>query len=120
MERPRLELQSLSENLAEKIKLDQGADLATFEPVYTSLAKCAYIDSRAPVSPATPLSVALVPLEQVEQLEAQMSTLLHHMQTLMQKSIAEAEDRIEKRVTCTLSRRFRCLTSALTPLCCVY
>ena len=38
---------------------------------------------------------ALVPLAGVQKLEAQMATLLHHIQPLMQRSITEAEERLE-------------------------
>ena len=35
---------------------------------------------------------ALVPLARVQKLEAQMTTLLHHIQSWMQRSITEAEE----------------------------
>ena len=41
---------------------------------------------------------ALVPLARIQKLEAQMATLLHHIQPWMQKSIAEAEERLEWRM----------------------
>lgn len=44
------------------------------------------------------LSAALVPIVRVLKLEAQMSTLLHHIHPRMQKSIAEEEDQIDKRI----------------------
>ena len=41
---------------------------------------------------------ALVPLARVQKLEAQMATLLHHIQRWMQRSISEAEERLERRM----------------------
>ena len=41
---------------------------------------------------------ALVPLARVQKLEAQMSTLLHHIQPWMHRSIAEAQERLEQRM----------------------
>ena len=40
----------------------------------------------------------MVPLARVQKLEAQMATLLHHIQPWMQRSIAEAEERLERRI----------------------
>ena len=53
--------------------------------------------SRAPSSSRStqPLAV-LVLIARVQKLDAQMATLLHHIQPWMQNSIDEAEDRIEK------------------------
>ncbi|KAG5577626.1 hypothetical protein H5410_057760 [Solanum commersonii] len=44
---------------------------------------------------APQLGVVVVPLARVQKLEAQMATLLHHIQPWMQKSIAESEARVE-------------------------
>ena len=41
---------------------------------------------------------ALVPLARVQKLEAQIATLLHHIQPWMKRSIAEAEKRLERRM----------------------
>ena len=41
---------------------------------------------------------ALVPLARVLKLEAQMDTLLHHIHPWMQRSIADAEERLERRM----------------------
>uniref|UniRef100_M1DAM0 Integrase core domain containing protein n=1 Tax=Solanum tuberosum TaxID=4113 RepID=M1DAM0_SOLTU len=56
--------------------------------------------SMAPSSSrSTPqLGATVVPLARVQKLEAQMATLLHHIQSWMQKSIAESEARIERRM----------------------
>uniref|UniRef100_M1DJI0 Integrase core domain containing protein n=1 Tax=Solanum tuberosum TaxID=4113 RepID=M1DJI0_SOLTU len=45
------------------------------------------------------LGATIVPLARVTKLEAQMATLLHHIQPWMQKSIAESEDRMETELT---------------------
>uniref|UniRef100_M1DI55 Integrase core domain containing protein n=1 Tax=Solanum tuberosum TaxID=4113 RepID=M1DI55_SOLTU len=47
---------------------------------------------------APQLGATVVPLARVHKLEAQMATLLHHIQPWMQKSIAESEARIERRM----------------------
>ncbi|KAG5585933.1 hypothetical protein H5410_046367 [Solanum commersonii] len=50
-------------------------------------------------SRSTPqLGVVVVPLARVQKLEAQMATLLHYIQPWMQKSIAESEARVERRM----------------------
>uniref|UniRef100_M1DF93 Integrase core domain containing protein n=1 Tax=Solanum tuberosum TaxID=4113 RepID=M1DF93_SOLTU len=50
-------------------------------------------------SRSTPqLGAAVVPMARVQKLEAQMATLLHHIQPWMQKSIAESEARMERRM----------------------
>ena len=51
--------------------------------------------STAPSSSRTAPLPALVPLARVPKLEAQMATLLHHIQLWMQKSIAESEESLE-------------------------
>ena len=40
----------------------------------------------------------LTPLARVQKLEAQMATLLHHIQSWMQKSIIESEARMERKM----------------------
>ena len=41
---------------------------------------------------------ALAPLARVQKLDAQMATLLHHIQLWMQRSIAKAKERLEQRM----------------------
>ena len=48
---PRVDLQPLSENLADKVQLAQGAEPATSDPTDTTLAKSATCTSKAPSSP---------------------------------------------------------------------
>ena len=40
----------------------------------------------------------MVPLARVKKLEAQMSTLLHHIKPWMQRSIAEVEEWLERKM----------------------
>ena len=47
--------------------------------------------STAPMSSSPAPFPTLVPLAKVQKLEAQMTTLMHHIQPWMQKSIIEAE-----------------------------
>ena len=48
-------------------------------------------------SPSAPFP-ALVSFARVQKFEAQMATLLHHIQPWMQRSIAEAKERLERRM----------------------
>ena len=92
-------MQPLIKNLVDTLELDEGADPATSEPTDTTPAESAPGTSRAPDSSrSTPPSAALVPNSRVQKLDAQMVALLHHIQPWMQKSIAEAEDWIMKKV----------------------
>ena len=54
--------------------------------------------SNAPSSSRTSPLPALVPLDRVQKLEAQMATLRHHIQPWMQKSITESEERLERKM----------------------
>ena len=54
--------------------------------------------STAPSSSRSAPFPALVPLSRVHKLEAQMATLLHHIQPWMQRYIAEAEERLERKM----------------------
>lgn len=95
----RFQLQPPNENLADTVELAKGDDPTTSEPADTISTKFAHAASRAPNSfHSTPPSAILVYLERVQKLEAQMPILLHHMKPWMQKSVIEAEDRIEKNV----------------------
>ena len=78
---PRVDLQLLGENLADTVDQAQGDDYATSEP-----------------TDITPPSIAVVWIDRVHNLEAQMATLLYHIQPWRQKSIAEDKDQIAKKV----------------------
>ena len=58
-------------------------------------------------------SATLVLIARVQKLDAQMATLLHHIQPLMQKSIAEVEDRIEKKVAQQKERKIQAVHQSL-------
>uniref|UniRef100_M1DQ59 Integrase core domain containing protein n=1 Tax=Solanum tuberosum TaxID=4113 RepID=M1DQ59_SOLTU len=65
-------------------------------------------------SRSTPqLGATVVPLARVQKLEAQMDTLLHHIQPWMQKLIAESEARMERRMEGMMDRKAE-LTSLQT------
>uniref|UniRef100_M1DVC0 Integrase core domain containing protein n=1 Tax=Solanum tuberosum TaxID=4113 RepID=M1DVC0_SOLTU len=65
-------------------------------------------------SRSTPeLGATVVPLARVQKLEAQMATLLHHIQPWMQKSIAESEARIERRMEAMMERKVQAVNKRL-------
>ena len=67
---PRVDLQP-SENLADTVLLDQGADPTTLEPTKTSPTEFAHCTSRAPSSSrSTPPSAALVSIARIQKVEA--------------------------------------------------
>ena len=49
--------------------------------------------------------LALVPLDRVQKLEAQIATLLHHIQPWMQMSIADAEEHLERKMVQHIERK---------------
>ncbi|TMX01174.1 hypothetical protein EJD97_025003 [Solanum chilense] len=59
----------------------------------------------APSSSRTAPLPALVPLARVQKLEVQMATLLHHIQSWMQRSITEAEKRLERKIVQHIERK---------------
>lgn len=69
-------------------------------PVDHALASSSQAASRAPSSSRSTLyfKKTLVPLSCVPKSEAQMDTLIHQVKPWMQKSIAEYEARMKKRV----------------------
>uniref|UniRef100_M1DQL8 Integrase core domain containing protein n=1 Tax=Solanum tuberosum TaxID=4113 RepID=M1DQL8_SOLTU len=65
-------------------------------------------------SQSTPqLGAIVVPLARVQKLEAQMATLLHHIQPWMQKSIAESEARMERRMEGMMDRMVQAVNKCL-------
>uniref|UniRef100_M1DF00 Integrase core domain containing protein n=1 Tax=Solanum tuberosum TaxID=4113 RepID=M1DF00_SOLTU len=65
-------------------------------------------------SRSTPqLGAIAVPLARVQKLEAQMATLLHHIQPWMQKSIAESNARIERRMEGMMDRKVQAVNKRL-------
>ena len=93
---PHLDLPPLGDNLdetvaqARKAKQAASTDTTPIESIPGS--------STAPSSSRSAPFSALFPLTRVQKLEAQMATLLHHIQPWMQKSIAEVEEHLEQRM----------------------
>lgn len=94
----RVEVQTLGEKLTITIEQGQRADHDFYDPTDTTQVESTLGTSGAPSSSQYTSSAALVPISRVQNLEAQMAILLHHIHSLMQKSIAEAEDRIKKKI----------------------
>uniref|UniRef100_M1DX81 Integrase core domain containing protein n=1 Tax=Solanum tuberosum TaxID=4113 RepID=M1DX81_SOLTU len=89
-------------------------------PQYTrSHQDCPTSSSQAPSmapssSRSTPqLGATVVPLARVHKLEAQMATLLHHIQPWMQKSIAESEARMEQRMEGMMDQKVQAINKRL-------
>lgn len=82
------------------MELSQAANLDTSEPSDTTPANSSHASSQTPSSSlSTPPSTSLVPSARVQKLKAQISTSLYYIQPLMKKSISEAKDRTEKKVS---------------------
>uniref|UniRef100_M1DYJ6 Integrase core domain containing protein n=1 Tax=Solanum tuberosum TaxID=4113 RepID=M1DYJ6_SOLTU len=65
-------------------------------------------------SRSTPqLGATVVPFARVQKLEAQMATLLHHIQPWMQKSIAESEARMERRMEGMIDQKVEAVNKRL-------
>lgn len=104
----------LSENLVEMVELAQGADCYTSNLDDTTLANSSHASKRVPSSSrSTPPSALLIPLAPVQKFEAQMATLVHHMQSCMQKSIDEVEEHIEKRVAQQIEQKIQAVPECL-------
>lgn len=86
---PRPELPSLADDLADTVAQARTATQASTD---TTLVESIPGSSTTPSSSRTAPLPALVPLARVQKLEAQMATLLHHIQPWMQKSITESEE----------------------------
>ncbi|KAG5600404.1 hypothetical protein H5410_031774 [Solanum commersonii] len=97
---PQVEVPPLSTDLADPVGQAQGDNLSAPDHTDTVSGSSSQAASMGPSSSrSTPqLGVVVVPLATVKKLEAQMATLLHHIQPWMQKSIAESEARVERRM----------------------
>ena len=71
---------------------------SAFETTDTTPVESIPGSSTAPSSSRSAPFPALVPLARVQKLEAQMVTLLHHIQPWIERFIAEAEERLERRM----------------------
>ena len=87
-----LPLADLTETVAQARTATQAASIDT-TPVESIPGS-----STAPSSSCTTPLPALVPLARVQKLEAQMATLLHHIQPWMQNSITESEERLKRKM----------------------
>ena len=100
---PRTELPPLGDNLADTVA---QAHTATQAASTDTTPFASILGNRTALSSSRSAPFhALVPLSRIQKLEAQMATLLHHIQPWMQRSIAEAEERLDVRWPCTQSRR---------------
>ena len=97
---PQIEVPLLGTDLADTVGQAQGGDPIIPDHTDTVPGSSFQATSMAPSSSrSTPqLGATVVPLARVQKLEAQMATLLHHIQPGMQKSIAESEARMERRM----------------------
>lgn len=110
---PRVDVQSLGENLAYTVEQAQRDDHAASKPTESTPVDFTMGTSMTlSSSRSTPQSTTLVPIGRFQKLEFQMDTLLHHIHPWMQKSIVEAEDRIKKKVAHKMRGVFRRSTSA--------
>ena len=102
---PRPKLPPFCENLADTVVHAQTATQSASETTETTLVESIPGISTAPSSSRLAPFPALVPLARVRKLEAQMATLLHHIQPWMQMSIAEAQERLESKMVLHTERK---------------
>ena len=93
---PHQELPPLCDNLVDTVA--QACTAMQAAPTDTTLVE-SIPGSRTSTSSSRSASFpTLAPLARVQKLEAQMATLLHHIKPCMQRSIVEAEERLERRM----------------------
>ena len=92
---PRPELPPLADDLADTVAHARTATQASTDTTPVESIPCS---STAPSSSGTAPLPTLVPLARVQKLEAQMATLLHHIQPWMQRSITESEEHLERKM----------------------
>ncbi|KAG5576597.1 hypothetical protein H5410_056731 [Solanum commersonii] len=115
--KPQIEVLPLGADLVDTVGQAQGGDSIIPDHSDTIPASSSQAASMAPSSSrSTPqLGATVVPLARVQKLEAQMATLLHHIQPWMQKSIADSKARMEQRMEGMMDRKVQAeLTSLLT------
>uniref|UniRef100_M1DH45 Integrase core domain containing protein n=1 Tax=Solanum tuberosum TaxID=4113 RepID=M1DH45_SOLTU len=112
---PQVEVPPLGADLADTVGQAQGVDLIIPDHTDTIPTSFSQAASRAPSSSRStpPLGVVVVPLARVQKLEAQMATLLHHIQPWMQKSIAKFEARKERRMEGMMDRKIQAVNNRL-------
>ena len=94
---PRPKLPPLGDNLADTLEKARTATQAAFTD--TTLVESIPGSSTAMSFSRSAPFPALVPLARVKKLEEQMATLLHHIKPWMQRSIAEAEELLEHKMS---------------------
>ena len=110
---PRPELAPLADDLAYTVA--QARTTTQVASTNTTPIDSIIGSSTAPSSSRTAPLPALVPLSRVQKLEAQVDTLLHHIQPWMQKSINESKERLERKMVRYTERKSLRFTSAWTP-----
>uniref|UniRef100_M1DLL2 Integrase core domain containing protein n=1 Tax=Solanum tuberosum TaxID=4113 RepID=M1DLL2_SOLTU len=112
---PQVEVPPLGADLADTMGQAQGGDLSIPDHTDTILGSSSQAASMAPSSsPSTPqLGATVVLLARVQKLEAQMATLLHHIQPWMQKSIDESEARMERMMDGMMDRKVQAVNKRL-------
>lgn len=91
-------LPPLGENMADTVAHARTATQAASETTDTTPIESIPSSSTAPSSSRSAPFPALASLARVQKLEAQMATLLHYLQPWMQRSIGEAEKRLERKM----------------------
>ena len=94
----RPELRPLGDNLSDMVAQACTTMQASFKTSDTTPVESIPGSRTAPSSSLSTPFPALVPLARVQKLEAEMATLLHHIQPWMQRSIAVAEECLEQRM----------------------
>ncbi|KAG5621180.1 hypothetical protein H5410_006398 [Solanum commersonii] len=112
-QRAQIEVPSLGVDLADTVGQAQSDDLSSPDHTDTDPGSSSQAASMGPSSSwSTPqLGTAVVPLARVQKLEAQMATLLHHIQPWMQKSIAESKARVERRIEGMMDRKVQAINN---------
>uniref|UniRef100_M1DPJ2 Integrase core domain containing protein n=1 Tax=Solanum tuberosum TaxID=4113 RepID=M1DPJ2_SOLTU len=112
---PQIEVPPLGTDLADKVGQVQGGDPIIPDHSDTVPGSLSQVASMAPSSSrSTPqLGAIVVPLARVQKLEAQMATLLHHIQPWMQKSIVESKVRMERRMEGMMDRKVQAVKKRL-------
>uniref|UniRef100_M1DJX7 Integrase core domain containing protein n=1 Tax=Solanum tuberosum TaxID=4113 RepID=M1DJX7_SOLTU len=112
---PQVEVPPLGVDLADTVGQAQGGDPIIPDHSDTVSASSSQAASMAPSSSrSTPLlGATVVLLARVQKLEAQMATLLHQIQPWMQKSIAESEAKMERRMEGMMDRKVQAANKRL-------
>ena len=108
---PRSKLPPFADDLADTIAQARTATQAA--SIDTTLVESIPGSSTAPSSSRTAPLPALVPLARVQKLKVQMATLLHHIQSWMQKSITESEECLEWKMVQFTERKINEVSSHL-------